>query len=567
MIPTVAYVRVSREEQARGDRTSLAQQQQAIADLAMRLHCEPPSQSFVDPGVSGGTAEDRPGFMALVAYCEANMRPRKSPGYVLVLNDSRWGRFEESEDSIYWQARLRHAGWHVRFAEADDTDNRKVRNILRTIYSVEASAYREQIKANARRGTRGTAALGYWQNEAPIGYRRLASEPGRDGRTLEIGQRKGHSERVRLTPGPDHEVSLIRWMFETYAEGGVSLGDLVRALGDRWPDRPWSRQTVGMILKNPAYVGDVVWCRRPHDKLERQETRVRPREEWVTTADAHPPLVSRQLYQRVQDRLRANKVTLRHSRVDYLLSGLIHCAQCGEPYIGAGGPIGPEGDEDRYRFYRDRGFDRGVCLKPLGTMQRRQVEPLVIDTVTSVVGHPSWLDKISREFERLLDRAMAHQSDGRTDVTVERARLLAERERLVTAIGSGTVTEAEAHKRLSALRDQLERLAQDDQWGRFADRRVVAVTREQLMASAREFPEAMDRLRGSKRRELLAGWIHAATMDKLSRILTLQIRPSVGLFSVLDGTPARASHQQGSRLVVTRQLQLPQHIVRKRGAR
>ena len=66
--PCVAYTRVSKEEQARPDKTSLTQQRDAVIALAQRLRVTV-GDVFEDAGKSGGTA-NRPAFQALVRYCE-----------------------------------------------------------------------------------------------------------------------------------------------------------------------------------------------------------------------------------------------------------------------------------------------------------------------------------------------------------------------------------------------------------------------------------------------------------------------------------------------------------------
>jgi DNA invertase Pin-like site-specific DNA recombinase len=174
-VDTIGYIRVSTEDQARDEKSSLTDQRIAISALALKLgRVLAGDDVFTDPGISGQTAEGRPGFMALIAYCEVNRRPLRSPGHVLVLNDSRFGRFRDPEEAAHWRFHLKRLGWHVRFAEGDDVDDPIARPVLRTIAAVQASEYSRALKANTRRGMRGAAARGLWLNEAPIGYRRLA---------------------------------------------------------------------------------------------------------------------------------------------------------------------------------------------------------------------------------------------------------------------------------------------------------------------------------------------------------------------------------------------------------
>jgi hypothetical protein len=138
----------------------------------------------------------------------AHRRPKSEPGYALFYNDSRFGRFRDPSEAPYWRVKLAKAGWVVRFCINDDTENTTARHIIRAVGEAQASEYLENLRRNARAGTRGAAALGLWQNEAPFGYRRLATAPERDSVVLAIGQRKSDDQTVRLTPDPDGEAEI-----------------------------------------------------------------------------------------------------------------------------------------------------------------------------------------------------------------------------------------------------------------------------------------------------------------------------------------------------------------------
>lgn len=544
-VPAIGYLRVSKEEQARGDRTSLPHQRARLAQLADALGLTL-AQVFEDPGISGGTAEDRPGFQALLRYCAAHPQPRRTPGLVLVYNDSRWGRFADPEEATYWRVHLsKHAGWTVRFTEGDDTADPLARGILRSLYSSQASAYRDQIRQNATQGARGTAAQGYWQTEAPLGYRREATSATGTTRVLAPGQRKADDERVRLTPGPADEVALVQWLFTRYAAGGESLGSLATAAATRFPGRAWGRQSLATLLRNPAYVGDVVWCRRPHDAHERREGGLRDPSTWVVRPDAHPPLIDRALFAAVDARLAANRARERRPKVDYPLSGLIRCAHCGQPYVGAGGPRGPAGDPDRYRCYRDRGMHPayGGCAIAPCTLVRRVIEPLVLEAIGEVVRDPGLETRMRAAFRALLAQAQDAAPVRRQDRARERQELLREQERLVGAIGRGLLTDLEAGPRLQQVRAALADLTQATQAARFTDHRLGALEAEvdQMVALARDFPGLARRLQGAELRALVRPWIEDAVMDRSTRTFTLTLRavPALG-FLALSGPPGPA---------------------------
>jgi DNA invertase Pin-like site-specific DNA recombinase len=543
-VDTIGYRRVSTEDQARGEKASLPQQQEAIAALAQRLGRQL-GPVFEDPGVSGATAEQRPGFQAMLRYCEAHPRTRRAPGYVLVLNDSRWGRFPNPEEAAYWRIHLEKRGWLVRFAEGGEVQDPSAAFLLRSVHTMQATAYREAIRANAKRGARGAAARGLWQNEAPIGYRRLATGGGKPDQVLEPGQRKASDQAVRLTPGPEDEQAFVRWCFARYAAGGISLGALAREGHRRLPVRQWSRVGMGKILKNRAYLGEVVWCRRPHDDREREETPVRPERDWVVTPNAHPPLVTPELFAAVARRMGANQKQTSATAGGYPLSGLIHCVHCGEPYTGGGGRRGPAGDPDRYRFYKDRGGTKwydgrlaAICAGPMGTLPKRWVERQVVDAVARVVEEPAVQAEVAHALDRLLASTRDDARDHEQAARARRRALEQSRDRLIRAISRGTLEEAEAAPELERIRQELAAITDQADRTRFATRRAsgLAIERDRLLALARDFRAIADRLAGHELRELLQPWIEEAVVDKRKRVLLLTIR-HVPALSVLQSDP------------------------------
>jgi DNA invertase Pin-like site-specific DNA recombinase len=541
----IGYVRVSTEDQVGDVKTSLATQRAEIGQLAQRFgRTLAPGAIFEDPGVSGQTAEDRPGFMAMVAFCERARRPRRTPGYVLVLNDSRFGRFHNPEEAAYWRVALERSGWLVRYAENDDSGDLTTRTVMRAIGASAASAYTAQLKANTRRGTRGTAAQGFWQNEAPLGYRRLATRNGRDPVVLDVGVRKADDQQVRLTFGPDNEVALVRWMFASYASGEASLGSLMRALRDKAPIRRWSRRCVEQVLKNVTYTGDVVWGRRPHDKRERQETPVRPASEWVVCKDAHPPIVTRELFDRVQAQFRVNRRERRHTQGGYPLSGLLTCVTCGRPYIGGGGNRGDAADPDRHRFYRhSHPDDSPACANGRGTLLRRFIQPAMIDAVASVVDRPA----VRRAIERALDQALAART---TTAPAELGRLEsrlvaleAERGRLVAAVARGVLADDEARDELARCRAETAGVTAEIERARFRGRASsrLRTERDAVLALAIDFRARATELSGIALRELLRPWLANAVVDNENCCVEIHIRqvPAAGPFLLLSQQPAQ----------------------------
>jgi site-specific DNA recombinase len=525
---TLGYIRVSTEQQATDQKTSLADQRKAITQRATQVgRVLEASAVFEDAGKSGATADGRPAFMAMLAHCQANPRPASNRGKIFVLNDSRFGRFDDPEDATYWRIVFKKLGWLVEFCESDDVQDPVARGVLRFIGSAQASEYRANLKRTAKRSARSTAERGLWQQEAPFGYRRVGTRADGATRVLEIGQRKAQDEESRLTQGPEQEQRAVRWMFESYAGGGLSLGALAREMAIQFPSRKWSRSTVGATLRNPAYTGDVIWCRRVTDKIERLERTVRDRSEWVVTLDAHPPLVTRELFEAVKVRMASNKRLTTATVGGYPLTGLITCDQCGKHFAGGGGKRGPPHDIDRHRFYKDTGGTMRVpvCSPPITTLRKRWLEETVIAAVSRAAADPKVQSLIRAELERVFLSASRSDGDKRAAMESEGKRLLERQKRLVDAITNGTVTEAEARSKLADIRVQIS--ANDSEIHRiqFADRSPISTQEEieRIIANAQNVPAQLKRLSGAALREVIRPWIAKAVIDKKKRLLTLTL--------------------------------------------
>ncbi len=532
MTDTVAYLRVSTEEQARPGKSSLSQQREACELMASRLN-RTVGQWFEDAGASGGSA-NRPAFQALASFCRGNPRRPMAPGLILCLNHSRWGRFPDPNDATWWMQEMKHVGWLIRFAEGGGLEGTPVAPILDAVQNTQATAYREALRANCRRAWQGTARQGYWQNEAPFGYRREAFGFQGSRRILEIGQRKSEDEKVRLTPGPDEEVRLVRWLFEQYASGGIGTELLAARAFERFPGRKWNKQWMRLLLQNPAYVGDVVWGRRENGPDGTQSRKADP-SNWVIYRDAHPALVSRSLFEAVQVRLAANRTRTRLSAGGYPLSGILSCAHCGDPLAGGGGPIGPPGDLNRYRAYRHAALNNPRpylkvpaqdCPARMTTVPKRIVEPAVVAAVAQVLAGARFRQLLERGCDRLLERFRTPDSEVR-DLSRRKARLVAERDRVVKLASRGTLTEEEAAGRLPALRSELAEVDAELQRAQFADRRADAAQdfKAELVERALNFAAAASSATGAHLRDLLRPWVHSAVVDRNENVIRLAISP------------------------------------------
>ncbi len=282
-------------------RYSLENQQAAIAEYATR-HGYEVVRTYADPGKSGLTLQGRTALQSLLADVMAADRPFSA---ILVLDVSRWGRFQDPDEAAHYEFICRQAGVRVvycaeMFSDADSFEGK----ILKHLKRVMAGEYSRELSSKLYRAHIQQAALGYKQGgRAPYGFRRLIVD--RDGQPrmlLEPGQQKALStDRVVLVPGPPNEQETIRRIFRWYVYGRLTATKIAARLASEGlrsdTGGPWYEQTIWSILKNEAYIGLYVY-NRTTARL-RQPRRRNPEEMWVR-ARVLRPIVSETLFRKAR---------------------------------------------------------------------------------------------------------------------------------------------------------------------------------------------------------------------------------------------------------------------------
>jgi len=92
----------------------------------------------------------------------------------------------------------------------------------------------------------------------------------------------------------------------------------------------WRRSAVYGILTNPAYTGHTyAFTTANHKQFSREKS------EWIELPGVTPRIISEELFEAAQERLKLNKANaMRNTKREYLLKGHVRCSQCGHTYGG-----------------------------------------------------------------------------------------------------------------------------------------------------------------------------------------------------------------------------------------
>jgi DNA invertase Pin-like site-specific DNA recombinase len=216
---------------------------------------------------------------------------------VLVYDVSRWGRFQDSDESAHYEFLCKSAGVPVHYcAETFANDGSLPSLLMKALKRTMAGEYSRELSVKVLAGQRRLASLGFKQGGAPgYGLRRMLVSSNREPKQLlTTGERKSiATDRVILVPGPAHEVQAVRSIYRMLVSDGLSVYAIARELNltgvEYIGTSQWDYQAVYGILIHPKYAGFHTFG-RTSSKLHTPSVSV-PKSEWTITAGAFEPIV------------------------------------------------------------------------------------------------------------------------------------------------------------------------------------------------------------------------------------------------------------------------------------
>jgi len=283
-------------------RYSTENQADAIRQYAERRGLEV-VRTYADEGKSGLRIDGRDALKQLIDDVQEG---KVDFSTILVYDVGRWGRFQDADESAYYEYICRRAGISVQYcAEQFENDGSPVSTIVKGVKRAMAGEYSRELSAKVFAGQCRLIEIGYRQG-GPAGYglrRMLVDQTGAHKGLLARGEHKSiQTDRVILVPGEPVEIDTVRWMYRKFVEDGKpeqEVADLLNSRGATADDgSKWTRGRVHQVLTNPKYVGDNVWNQISY-KLKKLRVRNSP-DMWIRANGAFEPIVERHLYDAAQ---------------------------------------------------------------------------------------------------------------------------------------------------------------------------------------------------------------------------------------------------------------------------
>ena len=298
VVPAAMYVRMSTEHQ----QYSTENQGDTIRQWAEKNGYEI-VETFADEGKSGLNIAGRAALQRLLQTVVSGKATFRA---ILAYDVSRWGRFQDADESAHYEYTCRKAGIEVQYcAEQFKNDGSIGSTLIKTVKRSMAGEYSRELSVKVFAGQCRLIGLGYRQGgQAGFGLRRMLLDvQGNQKGSLSLGEQKSiQTDRVVLVPGPDDEVETVRRMYRAFVHEGKMEGDIAEDLNGRGVPtdlgRLWTVGTVRQVLSNEKYIGNNVF-NRTSGKLKQRRVE-NPPDLWIRSDGAFDGIVEPDLFYKAQ---------------------------------------------------------------------------------------------------------------------------------------------------------------------------------------------------------------------------------------------------------------------------
>ncbi len=329
---TIGYVRASKEDGDKSESNTIVNQKALLEEYAKKHSDIRLTDIIADDGESG-VSFDRPGFRKVMELVKA-----KKVNCIIVKDLSRLGR-NWLEAGQYIQQVFPFFG--VRFIAINDNYdsldcNTDVEQVMIPFKNLMNEAYARDVSIKTRSVLETKRNAGEFIGPfVPYGYQRDDT----DRHTLVIDQyaagvvRDIFSWRIDgMSPGKIAEklntMGILSPMEYKTANGvkyATSFKNKVKT--------KWNPVSVGRILKNEIYIGNLVQGKRSSANYKVKKVEYKDENDWTRAEDTHEPIISKADFDIVNQLGRYDTRTAPDEENVYLFAGVVFCGDCRQNMI------------------------------------------------------------------------------------------------------------------------------------------------------------------------------------------------------------------------------------------
>lgn len=283
---------------------------------------------YIDPGISGKHADNRPKFQEVIAMAKSEECPFQ---VILVWKFARFAR--NQLESIFYKSILRSKCDVSVVSITEPLPEGPFGSLIERIIEWMDEFYSYRLSGEVKRSMTVNAQNGVFQSSPPFGYRQ-------------------DKERHILVPVED-EAAHVRFIFESFVSGRglYQIAKDLNEMGVRTHrGSTFANRTVEYILRNPIYIGKVRW--NPAGR-----TRYNYDDENIIIADSqHEHLIDDETFEAAQVRMAEVKAQWGYKarptyNLKHWLSGIVRCSSCNSTLVFA-----------KPCYFKCNNYVRGRCL-------------------------------------------------------------------------------------------------------------------------------------------------------------------------------------------------------------
>ncbi|WP_201319071.1 recombinase family protein [Paenibacillus sp. EPM92] len=209
----------------------------------------------------------------------------------------------------------------------DNYDSLNRDNITFDILSVLSEQESKKISVRVSSARKQKAARGQWNGEPPFGYR-----VNPETKRLVIDEDTG-----KIPP----------LVFDWYVNRGIGTFKIAEQLNKKGiltkNGNRWSRETINRMIRNQAYIGQVVYgtrrnmLQREYDdsgKMSKKKVQLKiDKKEWQVIEDCHPCLIDKETFYAAQKIMLSRTHDRAPKRAYHPLTGILVCGKCGQGMV------------------------------------------------------------------------------------------------------------------------------------------------------------------------------------------------------------------------------------------
>lgn len=314
------YLRLSREDGDKEESDSIGSQRSIIEEKIKQLGDEFELYDFyIDDGYTGLNT-DRPSFQRMLEDIET-----KKVNCIITKDLSRLSRNNFEANYLLEIYFLENNIRYISILDNVDTYKKNSNNDIIQFKTLINDWYSKDISRKVKSGVWARKEQGLFVGaKAPYGYM------------------KDENNKNKLIVNKD-EAKIVKRIFQMY-DSGSTMGQIAKKLQDEKVYCPsyngfeknkngiygWNYSTISKILKNEFYLGNTVYGKVINLSYKSKKVKFVPREEWKVVANTHKAIISKELFDSVQKKIKLSQKAKTHKHT-WILNGIVECKECGEP--------------------------------------------------------------------------------------------------------------------------------------------------------------------------------------------------------------------------------------------